>query len=199
MTPQQIRQFIDKFARLPSIGPRLATRLAFYILGLTNAEREALVSSLANLNTLDRCPRCFFLKSGNKEVCDICADNRRDAYTIAIVEKETDILSIERANKFHGHYLIVGELPEKGTLESIHKLRLQQLKNRIERELNGKVKELVIALNPTTFGDFMAAIITQEFKDHAERITRLGRGIPTGGEIEFADEETLGSALDRRI
>lgn len=199
MTPEQIRKFIETFSRLPSIGPRLATRLAFHLLSLDKAERKELENALAGLNTLDRCPRCFFLKNENKPVCDICANPNRNPKIIAVVEKETDIISLERARKFNGHYLIIGELPEKGTLESVHKLRLQHLKDRIERELNGSVKELIIALNPTTFGDFVASIIKQDFRNLAEQITRLGRGIPTGGEIEFADEETLGSALERRI
>lgn len=199
MIPSQIRQFIEKFSRLPSIGPRLATRLSFYILGLSKTERQELELALRGLNTLDRCPRCFFLKSEGKPLCDICADPRRNPAVIAIVEKETDILSLERAHKFNGNYLILGDLPEKGTLETVHKSRLQHLKDRIENELNGKAKELIIALNPTTFGDFVASIIKQDFKDHTETITRLGRGIPTGGEIEFADEETLGSALERRM
>ena len=199
MIPEQIKKFIEVFSRLPSIGPRLATRLSFYLLGLDKAERKELETALIGLNTLDRCPRCFFLKSENVAVCDICANPGRDRFTIAIVEKETDIISLERARKFKGQYLIIGELPEKGTLESVHKLRLQHLRARIENELGGKANELVIALNPTTFGDFVASIITQDFKNLAKQITRLGRGIPTGGEIEFADEETLGSALERRM
>ncbi|MCX6788859.1 MAG: toprim domain-containing protein [bacterium] len=199
MIPEQIKKFIEVFSRLPSIGPRLATRLAFYLLELDKTERKELEDALAKLNTLDRCPRCFFLKSENKALCDICANPNRDKSIIAIVEKETDIISLERAHRFNGHYLIIGELPDKGTLESVHKLRIQHLKSRIENELGGSVKELIIALNPTTFGDFVASIIKQDFRNLAKQITRLGRGIPTGGEIEFADEETLGSALERRM
>ncbi len=199
MIPEQIKKFIEVFSRLPSIGPRLATRLAFYLLELDKTERKELEDALAKLNTLDRCPRCFFLKGENKALCDICANPNRDKSIIAIVEKETDIISLERAHRFNGHYLIIGELPDKGTLESVHKLRIQHLKSRIENELGGSVKELIIALNPTTFGDFVASIIKQDFRNLAKQITRLGRGIPTGGEIEFADEETLGSALERRM
>lgn len=199
MIPEQIKKFIEIFSRLPSIGPRLATRLSFYLLGLTKAERKEIEMAFAGLNTLDRCPRCFFLKSENKQLCDICANPNRDPFTIALVEKETDIISLEKARKFKGHYLIIGELPDKGTLESVHKLRLTHLRERIENELGGKANELVIALNPTTFGDFVASIIKKDFKNLSKQITRLGRGIPTGGEIEFADEETLGSALERRM
>ena len=199
MFPEPIQKFIDVFSRLPSIGPRMATRLAFYLVGLDKATRTNLESALAHLNTLDRCPRCFFLKSQKSALCDICSDTRRNPRIIAVVEKEMDIISLEKTGKFHGQYMVLSELPEKGTLLSIHKLRLQHLRERIANELNGKVDELLVALSPTTFGDFVASIIKQDFKTFAVRITRLGRGIPTGGEIEFADEETLGDALERRI
>lgn len=199
MFPDPIRKFIESFSRLPSFGPRMATRLAFYLVSLDKGTRASLATALANLNTLDRCPRCFFLKNELNPVCDICADRTRDPHIIAIVEKEMDIISLEKTGMFKGQYLVLGELPEKGTLESVHKLRLEHLKNRITQELGGKAKEIVAALSPTTFGDFVTSIVRQDFKNLSERITRLGRGIPTGGEIEFADEDTLGSALERRI
>ncbi|MEK7086835.1 MAG: toprim domain-containing protein, partial [Patescibacteria group bacterium] len=154
--------------------------------------------SFANLKTLNRCPRCFFLKEARKNLCSFCSDPKRDKNIIAVVEKETDLLSIEKTGNFQGHYLVLGELPERGILESAQKLRLQTLKERIKKELNGKAKEIIAAVNLTTFGDFTTHIIGQEFKELAEKITRLGRGIPTGGEIEFADEETLAQALERR-
>lgn len=199
MFPKPIKTFIDVFARLPSFGPRMATRLAFYLMGLDKGQRAQLSNALAGLNTLDRCPRCFFLKNEQETLCEICADRTRDPRVIAIVEKEMDIISLEKTGRFKGHFLVLGELPEKGMLETVHKLRLAHLKNRITAELNGKAEELVAALSPTTFGDFVTSIIRHEFKDLSEHITRLGRGIPTGGEIEFADEETLGSALERRV
>lgn len=198
MIPDAIQKFVDAFAKLPSFGPRAATRLAFHLVGLDKSAFEMLVAGLTGLKNLDRCPRCFFLKERREKLCAICAAPGRNARAIAIVEKDTDLLSLERTGQWKGHYLVFGELPERGVLETSHKLRLKTLEKRIEEELGGSVEELVIALNPTTFGDFAAGLITQGFKGRAERISRLGRGIPTGGEIEFADEETLGSALDRR-
>ena len=196
--PDAIQKFIDAFSTLPSFGPRAATRLAFHLVGLDRSTLESLVAGLTGLKEIDRCPRCFFLKERRMAACGICTAPGRDQKKIAIVEKDTDILSLERTGKWKGHYLVFGELPERGTLETAHKLRLAALSKRIEIELGGHADEIVIALNPTTFGDFAAGLITQEFKDKAGTISRLGRGIPTGGEIEFADEETLGSALDRR-
>ena len=107
-------------------------------------------------------------------------------------------MSLEKTGTFKGHYLVLGELAEHGSLTSGQKLRLQHLKERIKKDLKGKTREIVLALSSTTFGDFTASLIRREFRDVAEKITRLGRGIPTGGEIEFADEETLRSALERR-
>ena len=115
-----------------------------------------------------------------------------------IVEKETDIISLERPRKFNGRYLILGELNKAGILESGQKLRLNNLKTFISKELGGQAEEIIIATNPTTYGDLSASIITKELAGFAKKITRLGRGIPTGGEIEFADEDTLGAALERR-
>ncbi|MFA6407720.1 MAG: toprim domain-containing protein [Candidatus Paceibacterota bacterium] len=199
MLPQPIQQFVRVFSRLPLLGPRLATRLALHLISLDRASFQELKNALIQLEALDRCPRCFFLKNENAKLCDICADPRRNPRIIAIVEKETDIMSLEKTHKFSGHYLILGELPEKGVLENIQKSRLQHLHARITQELNGMTDEIIVALNPNSFGDFVAGIINEEFKTGAKKITRLGRGIPTGGEIEFADEETLGSALERRI
>lgn len=193
-----IQRFIDSFSRLPSLGPRLATRLAFYIVNQEKQKREELIAALSILNNITRCERCFFLKMDTAKACEICEGKNRNPKKIAIVEKETDILSIEKSNSWDGHYLVLGQLPEHGVLETEHKLRLSKLKLRISSELSGSADEILIALNPTTFGDFAASIINEEFKTITKKITRIGRGIPTGGEIEFADEETIKSAFARR-
>lgn len=198
MIPDPIKKFIEAFSKLPSFGPRLATRLSFFLLNLDKATFHELETSLADLSRVNRCEHCFFFKDASKKWCDICANPAREKNVIALVEKETDVLALERTGKFKGQYLVVSELPERGTLETIHKLRIAALKNRIMKELGGKAKEIIVAVNPNTFGDFLFGIIKEECKELAEHITRLGRGIPTGGEIEFADEETLSSALERR-
>ncbi len=198
MLPEPIKKFIENFSRLPSIGPRLATRLAFYLANLDQNTLQELEKGISGFKFLNRCPQCFFLKEKNKKYCQICLDHNRDPKIIAIVEKETDLLSLEKTKAFNGHYLLLGELPKRGILESGQKLRIQSLKERIKKELGGKIKEIIVAVNPNTFGDFLFGIIKEEFKELAEKITKLGRGIPTGGEIEFTDEETLRQALERR-
>jgi len=135
--------------------------------------------------------------ASNGNLCDICANSSRRKDIIAIVEKETDLISLERTKKFKGVYLIFGEISKAGVIESIQKLRLNHLKSLIKQS-GSKAEEIILALNPTTYGDLNASIIAKELTPFAKKISRLGRGIPTGGEIEFADDQTLGDALERR-
>jgi len=199
MLPSSIQNFIAAFSRLPAIGPRAATRLAFHILGLDAQTQHALESTLQGLAHLDECPHCFFVKQKDKDRCVICSDKSRDHTTIAIVEKPTDLLTIEKSGAYRGIYCVIGEISARGTLESAHSTRLKSLKARIEKKLGGAAQEIVIATNPNIIGDLLYNTVVKDFKDHARRITRLGRGIPTGGEVEFADRETLRDALERRI
>ena len=115
-----------------------------------------------------------------------------------IVEKETDLISIERTRKFKGNYLVIGELTKGGILDATQRLRLNHLKDALKTQLSGQADEVIIATNPTTYGDMNAMVIKNELESYAKKFTRLGRGIPTGGEIEFADEDTLEQALARR-
>lgn len=209
MLPNPIKQFTTVFSKLPSIGPRQATRLAFYIAGLGKTKIREISETIAGLADLTICVRCFRAHTGSAELCDICSNPTRDKNLIAIIEKETDLISLEKTKKFNGWYLLIGELHKTGELEPEQKLRLAGLKTFIKKELPpshkasedkpaGKAEEIILAVNPTIYGDLNAALLKKELEEHAQKITRLGRGIPTGGEIEFADEETLGSAIDKR-
>ncbi|MDP1706786.1 MAG: toprim domain-containing protein [bacterium] len=198
MVPEILEKFIEAFSKLPNIGPRQALRLAFHLAALDQNETDKIEKAVAGFKFLDRCSQCFFFKEKNQKLCRVCRLPNRDPQIIAIVEKETDLLTLEKTGRFRGHYLVLGELAEKGSLEPIQKLRLQALKNRIKKDLNGQIEEIVVALNPTTFADFTAELIKEEFKTLTKKISRLGRGIPTGGEIEFADEETIRHSLERR-
>jgi len=199
--PDSIRNFVDKFSKLPSIGPRQATRLAFHMIGEGKTEIDETIASLEGLKKMSICENCFFVFSpeDNEKLCEICLDKKRNSKIIALVEKETDLISLEKTGKFRGRYFVIGCLAKNEVLNTEQKQRITKLKTTIEKELGGKADEIIIATNPTTYGDFNAAMLSKELKDYTQKITRLGRGIPTGGEIEFADEETLGSALERRI
>ncbi len=199
MLPEEIKKFIDEFEKLPSIGPRQATRLAFKLISSGQSKLSDLSSAISGLKKVKICPRCFFVHSEISAVCPICSDKSRINDTFMIIEKETDLMSIERTKKYNGKYLVIGELTKSGVLESWQKLRLNILKKIISDEMKDeKAKEIIIALNPTTYGDLNSSVIEKELKDYSQKISRLGRGIPTGGEIEFADSETLSHSLTRR-
>lgn len=197
MLSEPIKKFIEIFSVLPGIGIRQATRLAFKLINSGRNKIEETAEAVSDLKYLKICAQCFFVHQNKDSLCDICRDSNRRQNIIAIVEKETDLISLERTRKFKGRYLVLGELTKTGVLESVQKLRLNHLKNWIKKEF-GQAEEIIIAINPTTFGDLNASMIAKELSPFAKKITRLGRGIPTGGEIEFADEETLGQALERR-
>ncbi len=198
MIPEEIKKFIDCFSKLPILGPRQATRLAFYLLKEDKSKLKGLHDALAGLSHLSVCEQCFFIKEDGSALCRVCSDPKRNPKVIAIVEKETDLMTFERINKFNGHYFVLGKLAEKGILEPLQKSRLAALKERIRKKLGGKVEEIVIALSATAIGDFTSDLIRETFKDLSKKITRLGRGIPTGGEIEFADEITLLHSFEKR-
>lgn len=198
MLPEEIKQFVAIFEKLPSIGPRQAIRMAFRLINSGQAKISDTANAIDGLSRIKICPRCFFVHSLKNPTCLICADKSRPHDTFMILEKETELMSIERTGHYKGMYLVLGELTKNGVLEPWQKLRINALKKIIETELAGKATEIIIALNPTTHGDLNAKLIENELKNHTLKISRLGRGIPTGGEIEFADEETLSHSLSKR-
>lgn len=197
-TPEPIKKFVDAFAELPGIGPRQAIRLAFHFIQSGEANIKETADSIAKLKNIKVCRDCFFITLNQDGLCDTCKAPNRNKKLIAVVEKETDLISIENTKKFNGRYLILGDLKKNGIMDSVQKLRLKTLKAWIKKDLGGQADEIIVAINPTSYGDLNAATITQELKDSAKKISRLGRGIPTGGEIEFADEDTLGEAITKR-
>ncbi len=197
--PDPIKAFIARFARIPSVGPRLATRIAFFLASLKPDEVSALARAVHELGTLDTCPQCFAMKLRALPTCGVCGDATRNSRIVAVVERDTDLMAIEAVGTFRGRYLVLGELPERGVLEPSHHARLAHLASRIRGEQGGMIDELIVAVGLHTFGDFASSLIREQFALLAKKITRLGRGIPTGGEIEFADEETLRAAIERRI
>ncbi len=196
--PDPLQNVADALAELPSIGPRQAIRLAFYLVGEGKNELRALAQSIAGLGEIKICERCFFVHQNDGALCDICANPNRNQGVIMVVEKETDYISLENTKKFTGRYFITGPLQKTGLMENGQKLRLQSLKSFIEKTLGGKAEEIILAFNPTSLGDFQASLLIKELGPLTKKLSRLGRGLPTGGEIEFADDETLGSALERR-
>ncbi len=192
--PSSLRRLIKELAAIPSIGPRQATRVAFYLASEDRSLGEAIALGLYKLRDIKTCADCFFIfepEDKKETLCEICHNPARDENIVMIVEKPTDLISLENTGRYKGRYLVLGDLPKTGMLELWQKDRLKKLENKVK-------KEIILALNPTSLGDFHASLLTKELIAAAEKISRLGRGLPTGGEIEFADDETLGSALEGR-
>jgi len=196
--PDPVQKVVDALSDLPSIGPRQAIRLAFYLIAEGAPQLRTLAESIDGLRSIKICTRCFFIHQNEGELCDICSNPARNTRIIMVVEKETDLLSLENTKRFTGRYFITGQIPKTGFLEDWQKKRLASLKQFVAQELGGQADEIVFAFNPTTLGDFQTSLVMKELVPLAKKISRLGRGLPTGGEIEFSDDETLGSALDRR-
>jgi recombination protein RecR len=193
--PKPFEQLIKEFSALPSIGPKMAERLVLY---LFKQDPETLLhfsESLKNLTALKQCSECFHICE--EDVCNICMNTKRDRSTICIVEDPLDVISLERTGVYHGLYHVLG-----GTIEpSAHKekndqLTIAQLLKRLKKT---QPKEVIIATNPTAEGDITALYLKRKLSEYDLKITRLARGLSTGGDIEYADEETLSSALTNRI
>ena len=197
--PPEIKKFVDAFSELPGIGPRQATRLAFRLAHDRTQHIEQLAAAMQGLQNIVLCETCFFPYSTSAGHCPFCTDPSRDQAVFVVLEKETDLLAIERAGAFHGRYCIIGSLEKSGALDAEHERRLSILQNTISTTApNGKAHEIIIAFSPTTAGDINASRVAQRLRPYTQTISRIGRGIPTGGEIEFADDETLAEALGRR-
>jgi recombination protein RecR len=190
-----LQRLIDELARLPGIGQKSAQRMAFHLLSVEEADALRLAQSITDLREqLGTCQRCFNVTS--TEECSICRDPRRDQSTICVVERAQDIAVIERTQEFRGRYHVLGgSISPIGGVGPGH-LRISELGERIGAE---GVKELIIATNPTVEGDVTAMYLARELKDAGIRITRLAMGLPVGGDLDYADELTLGRALTGRM
>lgn len=196
--PDPVQKVVDELSELPSIGPRQAVRLAFHLIAQGPKDLRDLSDAIGGLAAIKICTHCYFIHQNDDGLCDICINPARNARIIMVVEKETDLLSLENTKKYTGRYFIIGQVPKTGFLEAWQKTRLAALAKFVEDELGGQADELIFAFNPTALGDFQASLLMKELAPLAKKVSRLGRGLPTGGEIEFSDDETLGASLERR-
>lgn len=194
--PPTLRHVAEAFARLPSIGPRQAIRLAVYLSSLPRDEQERVASAVRGLENVSRCVECGFPHEGQGDRCEICADPQRSPKTVMVVEKETDLLSIEKTGKFAGRYFVIGVLPRGGTLARSQRERLAAYAE-LAKERGG-LDELILGLSASPAGTVLGSSVRDALGPLARRMTQLGRGLPRGGEIEFADEDTLGYSLESR-
>ncbi len=192
-----IQKLIDLFSKFPTVGPRTAARFVFYLLKLKKEEIEELINSISDLKeNIKICSFCFNPFEGESKFCEICSNPSRDKNLICVVANETDLRAIERTKKYHGLYFVLGGTLSAVKKSDIGKLRTAELEKRIKN--NPKIKEIILALNPTTEGQATSLYLERLLKPLNKKITRLARGLPVGGELEYADEETLYSALENR-
>ena len=187
---------IDALARLPGIGPKTASRLTFYLLNAPDEVGRDLAEALQALKTsIGFCPVCFNITLAGRAECEICADSRRDGQVVCVVEEPLDVLAIERIAAFQGKYHVLG-----GALSPIEgvgpeDLTIRELQNRVEA---GGISEVIIATNPSMEGDATAMYLQRQLGRYPVRVTRLARGLPVGGDLEYADQNTLLRALQGR-
>ena len=197
MYPPSIQKLIDLFSKFPTVGPRTAARFVFYLLKLSKEEIENLTGTISDLKSAIKiCPLCFNPFQSEGKLCQICANPSRNKSLLCVVEKETDLISIEKTKKYNGPYFILGGTVSTLKKTDLEKLRTKELEERVKN--HPEIKEIIIATNPTTEGEATALYLERLLKPLAKKITRLGRGLPVGGELEYADEETLSSALEGR-
>ena len=197
MYPPAIQKLIDLFSKFPTVGPRTAARFVFYLMKRPKEEVEELIKSISNLKSAVKiCSFCFNPFEGEADLCSICSNPGRDRTLLCIIEKETDLTPIEKTKKYKGLYFILGGTVSTLKKAEVEKLRTKELAEKIKS--HPEIKEIIIATNPTTEGEATALYLERLLKPLNKKITRLGRGLPVGAELEYADEETLGSALEGR-
>jgi recombination protein RecR len=194
--PAPVQNLIDAFARLPGIGPKTASRLTFHLLRNPGDMGENLAKALLEIKTgTGMCQQCFNITIAGQEICDICQDDRRDPGLICVVEEPLDVLVIEHTAGFQGRYHVL-----HGALSPIEGIGPEDLKIKplFDRVKAGGIRELILATNPSMEGDATALYIRQQLSGSEVHLTRLARGLPMGGDLEYADQNTILRALAGR-
>ena len=196
LLPESIQSLVTALERLPGIGPKSASRLAFYLLRASEDLAQDLSVALANLKVNTAfCQECFNFTEAGRERCEICESPKRDGSVICVVEEALDVLALERTAGFHGKYHVL-----QGVLSPIEGIGPDDLKIKqlIFRVASGGVKEIILATNPSMEGDATAQYLQGQLKQFDVHVTRLARGLPVGGDLEYADQNTLLRALSGR-
>ena len=196
LLPESIQSLINALERLPGIGPKSASRLAFYLLRAPEDVSLDLSIALADLKSKTAfCQECFNITEAGREKCEICESSRRDTGVICVVEEALDVLALERTGGFQGKYHVL-----QGVLSPIEGIGPDDLKIKqlIARVATGETKEVILATNPSMEGDATALYLRQHLEPLGVKVTRLARGLPVGGDLEYADQNTLLRALSGR-
>jgi recombination protein RecR len=194
--PEPIQNLITSFERLPGIGPKSASRLVFFLLRASEDVSADLADALLKLKSQTAfCPECFNIMLAGRERCEVCASLAREESIICVVEEPLDVIALERIGAYQGKYHVL-----HGVLSPIEgigpdDLKIKQLLARVGQ---GTVKEVILATNPSMEGDATALYLRQQLQPYKVHVTRLARGLPVGGDLEYADQNTLLRALSGR-
>ncbi|MGK2930453.1 MAG: recombination mediator RecR [Acidimicrobiales bacterium] len=194
MHADAVQNLIDQLGRLPGVGPKSAQRIAYHLLKVPKQDALALAAAIGEAKERVRfCELCHNLSEAER--CTICADPRRDGTTVCVVEEPRDIVSVERTGGFHGRYHVLG-----GAINPMEGVGPDQLKVRelLERLDSEGVAEVILCTNPNLEGDTTAMYLARLLTPLGVRVTRIASGLPVGGDLEYADELTLGRALEGR-
>lgn len=194
--PEPIQKLINSLERLPGIGPKSASRLAFFLLRAPDDVAEGLAESLSGLkDKVAFCEECFNITTAGRRRCEVCEDAKRDASVICVVEEALDVLALERVGAYNGKYHVL-----HGVLSPIEGVGPQDIKVTplIQRVGRGGVREVILATNPSMEGDATALYLQQQLRPYGVQVTRLARGLPVGGDLEYADQNTILRALSGR-
>jgi recombination protein RecR len=189
-----VQDLIDELGRLPGVGPKSAQRIAFHLLKLPTADALRLARAISEAkDRVSFCARCFNIAEG--DACGLCTDERRDPSILCVVEEPRDIVAVEKTQEFRGLYHVL-----QGAISPIEgigpeQLRIRELLTRIGTE---GVEEIILCTNPNLEGEATAMYLSRLLKDLDVRVTRIASGLPVGGDLEYADELTLGRALEGR-
>lgn len=189
-----LQRLLDELGRLPGIGPKSAQRIAYHILEADAEEARRLSDAIVEVKRqVHFCPVCF--SYATRETCDICADSRRDRTAICVVSEPRDVAAIEKTGAFHGLYHVLG-----GVISPMDKIGPEQLHVRelLQRLASGEVEEVILATNPDVEGETTATYLARTIGPLGVTVTRLASGLPVGGDLEYADEVTLGRAIEAR-
>jgi recombination protein RecR len=200
--PKAVEKLIAAFEQLPGIGPKTAQRLTFYLLHVPQNNLDSFSNAVKFLKTNTKvCSICFHV--GEKDPCKICSDSSRDRTTICIVEEPLDVMAIERSDGYHGLYHVLHGRIEPLKNIGPEELHMNDLLPRLE---DGRIREIILATNPTMEGEATAMYVAKMIRELKARnsklktpkITRIGRGLPVGGDLEYADDITLNRSLEGR-
>ena len=189
-----LQRLLDERGRLPGIGPKSAQRIAYYLLEADAEEARRLATAILEVKEqVHFCPICF--SYATRDTCDVCSDASRDRTTICVVSEPRDVSAIERTGSYHGLYHVLG-----GVISPMDKIGPEQLhvKELLARLASGEVQEVILATNPDVEGETTATYLSRIIRPLGVRVSRLASGLPVGGDLEYADEVTLGRAIEAR-